>query len=150
MRKHALLQDNIVIEIKTANADDINFSAYQLVIDVHDLIIPPQVGWILDGNRLIPPPGQQVNIKDIIMSTIEHYQSVAPALLRDLYATNTLLGITAQQSDQIFEEYSDVLIRLTQGAFPTAIYRLQQKEPSGFVTQEMIDEWISKIQALLL
>lgn len=46
-------------------------------------------------------------------------------------------------------QYSDVITRISQGAFPSAIYRLQQKRPSGFVTQTMINNWISKIQAYI-
>jgi hypothetical protein len=47
----------------------------------------------------------------------------------------------------MFIDYSDVLLCITQGAFPTAIHILQQKSPTGFVTQPMIDAWIAKIQA---
>lgn len=150
MRKYAFLAENVVTKIESLGDDNLDFSSYQLVLDIEDLIVQPQVGWILNGNHLVPPPSEQANIKEIIKATIKHYQSVAPELLRDMYATNTLLGITAAQSDNVFREYADVLLMLTQGAFPTAIYRLQQKEPSGFVTQEMLDAWILKIQQAMV
>jgi hypothetical protein len=84
-----------------------------------------------------------------IQAKLSYYQSLAPALLKQLYAENTLAGITTVQSNQMFDDYADVVIRLTEGAFPTAIARLQEKGPSGFVTQTLIDNWIIKIQAAM-
>jgi hypothetical protein len=84
-----------------------------------------------------------------IQAKLSWYQSLAPDLLKQLYAENTLAGITTVQSNQMFDDYADVVIRLTEGAFPTAIARLQEKGPSGFVTQTLIDNWIIKIQAAM-
>lgn len=92
-----------------------------------------------------PPPG----MPEIVYDKISSYRRLAPNLLTELYRDNTLAGITVQQSDQMFDEYFDVLLRIKEGCFPTAIYRLQQKTPSGFVTQDMINSWIRKIQAYL-
>lgn len=148
MRKHAILDDNVVVKIM--NLDEETYvkeaSYHQLIIDIEDLVVPPQLGWVLVGNQLAPPPGQSVAIKDLVKARIKYYQESAPELLRDLYAQNTLLGITVQQSDQMFQDYQDVLIRIREGAWPTAVYRLSQKQPSGFVTQDMINNWIEMIQ----
>ena len=85
----------------------------------------------------------------MVQEKLDQYQKAAPGLLRELYATNTLQGITVAQSDALFDEYQDVIMRLAQGAFPTALYRLAQKAPSGFVTQEMLYKWTLQIQACL-
>jgi len=148
MRKHAILDDNIIVEIMDLDEETYvkEASYHQLIIDIQDLVVPPQVGWILVGNQLSPPPGQSVAIKDLVKAKIKYYQESAPELLRDLYAQNTLLGITVQQSDQMFQDYQDVLIRIREGAWPTALYRLSQKQPSGFVTQDMINTWTEMIQ----
>lgn len=84
-----------------------------------------------------------------ISGIIKQKQLVAPELLIELYATNVLSGITTEQSDALFDSYSDVIIRIKEGSFPTALYRLQQKEPEGFVTQELLDAWITKIQSYI-
>jgi hypothetical protein len=60
------------------------------------------------------------------------------------------LGITAAQSHAMFVAYSDVLLAIREGAFPTALYALQQKQPDGFVTQEMIDSWIQILQSKMI
>jgi len=152
MRTYAFLKENIVDKVETI--DEIQFieqsKNYQLIVDVHDYIITPQVGWVLVGNSIIPSAEQQIPIKEKIKATIKHYQEVSKDLLIDLYADNTLLGITSAQSSQMFDDYSDVVVCICQGAFPTAIYKLQQKTPSGFVTQQMIDSWISRIQSQLV
>jgi len=84
-----------------------------------------------------PPP----NIQALVEQRIEGYQLKAPALLRSLYAANTVAGISTAQSDQMVDDYEDVIIRIREGLFPTALHRLQMKRPSGFVTQAMLDNW---------
>lgn len=149
MRKYAILDNNTVTEILDLDDEGCRREAtyHSVVVDIQDFIVQPQLGWILNGNQLIPPPSQAVNLKELVKARIKLYQDSAPELLRDFYATNTLLGLTVQQSDQLFADYQDVLVRLREGAWPTAIYRLSQKEPMGFVTEEMISNWVSLIQS---
>jgi hypothetical protein len=90
-----------------------------------------------------------ISIKEIIIDKLKDYTQASDALVSSLKADNTLAGISLAQSAQMFDDFGDILQMLREGAFPTAIYRLQQKSPSGFVTQDMINNWISKIQAAL-
>lgn len=142
MNKYAILEEFIVVEIIESDNED-PFLMNKLVVDITDLLIQPQKGWILSGNKLIPPAS--VNITEIVRCKIKKFQELAPELIIQIYITNTLLGITTQQSDQMFEDFSDVLSRLREGAWPTALYRLSLKQPSGFVTQQMLDSWRSVI-----
>lgn len=152
MRKYAILDNNIVTEILDLEDEECihKSSSHQMLVDVQDLIIPPQIGWMLSGNTLIPPPNQVVDLKELVKARIKFYQDSAGELLRELYATNTLLGLTVTQSDQMFEDYSDVLMRIREGAWPTAVYRLSIKEPSGFVTQQMLTNWSNLIQSRII
>lgn len=152
MRKYAILDNNVVTEIEDLDDAGVQHEASyrQLLIDITDLLIQPQIGWVLVGNQLAPPASQAVALKDLIKARIKYYQDNASDLLRDLYADNTMLGITDQESDEMFSDYSDVLMRIREGAWPTALYRLAQKQPSGFVTQEMLDNWIALIQSRML
>jgi hypothetical protein len=152
MRKYAILNNDAVEEVKSLDEAGVQEVARrsQLVLDVHDLLIQPQSGWILVGNQLQPPPSQALDLPSLVRSRIKFYQDQAPELLRELYTENTLLGITTAQSDQMFEDFKDVLIRLREGAWPTALYRLAQKQPSGFVTQTMIDRWAALITSRML
>jgi len=148
MKKYALIQNYKVVVIKEIEDEDFQGISknYESIVDVTDFIITPQVGWLLDGNKVVPDAQHAITIKQMIVAKILSYQKVSADLLTELYADNTLTGMTVSQSNAMFEEYSDVIIRLSQGAFPTAIYSLQQKTPSGIVTQENIDNWIAKIQ----
>jgi hypothetical protein len=152
MRKHAIIDDNTVVEIKVISESEFSDLArkHQLILDIQDLLVQPEVGWVLVGNQLQPSESEMPDLPKLIKSRIKYYQDNASELLRDLYAENTLLGITVEQSDQMFEDFEDVLIRLREGAWPTALYRLSQKQPSGFVTQEMINRWSAIIASRML
>jgi len=92
---------------------------------------------------------KQLTIQEIVLNKLAQYEITAEQLIRELKRDNTLAGITVQQSDQMFDDFADVLLRLREGAFPTAVYRLSQKAPSGFVTQQLIDAWVAKIKNYL-
>jgi len=64
MRKHAILDNNIVVEVSDINDAEyeVLIKTHQLLIDVQDFAITPQVGWILDGNKLVPPSSEQTPI----------------------------------------------------------------------------------------
>lgn len=94
-----------------------------------------------------PPPS--ITIADIIKNKILEYEILAPKLLREVKAANTLNGITVEQSAQMFEEYAPIMIAVREGAFPTALYMLQQKQPSGFMTQERIDQLIAIVKTYI-
>lgn len=92
---------------------------------------------------------ETIPINVVIQSRILDYRKTADKLLTELYSENTLAGISVAESDALFDEYQDVILRIQQGAFPTALHRLSQKTPSGFVTQEILDRWSSRIREYL-
>lgn len=101
--------------------------------------------WALKLSMFSQPPSS-ISMKELVQNKILKYRSTATQLLTEMYAENTLAGITLQQSDDMFSEYADVILRIQQGAFPSALYRLSQKIPSGFVTQELLDNWARRIR----
>lgn len=151
MRTYAFLRNNIVASVQEISDEEfvsIN-SQYELAVDISDYIITPVPGYILSGNKLIPAPGQELTMKEIVKCRIKLYRSRAKDLLVDLYATNTLSGMTTPQSEASFELHGDVIFCLNEGAWPTAIYRINKKVLSGAITQETADVWIALIQANL-
>lgn len=87
--------------------------------------------------------------QQIVYDKITQYERTAPALLREIKTSNTLSGITVAQSAQMFSDFQSALSAIREGAFPTAIYILQNATPSGFVTQPMINDMIARISAKL-
>lgn len=149
MALFAQVKNNEVFKVAELETDEDFYSASSesdLIVDVTDLVITPAIGWVLSGNKLVPAPGEELNVQEMIKSKLRHLQNEAPEILIEMYVQNTLLGITTQQADQMFDDYNDILIRIKEGAWPTALYRLSQKTPSGFVTQEMLDNWIALLE----
>lgn len=95
----------------------------------------------------LPPPNP--SIVDIVKNKIFQYEELAPKLLREVKASNTLQGITLEQSAQMFEEYAPIILAVKEGAFPTALHMLQQKQPSGFMTQERLNQFMEIIKTYI-
>jgi hypothetical protein len=93
------------------------------------------------------PP--EISLQQLVYERLEKYEKLAPRLLREIKTSNTLAGITTAQSDTMFSENYILLLEIREGAFPTALYRLQNTVPSGFMTQEMINDFIAKIMTYL-
>lgn len=106
-----------------------------------------------NSNGLSSPTSYEKSIEsntyDVVLQNVKSRQNEGLKILAELYALNIVNGITLSQSDQMFEDFNDVLTRVREGAFETAVYRLESKQPSGFVTQSMIDGWISLIESYL-
>lgn len=98
--------------------------------------------WTYVLNRYISPT---TPISQKVYDKLVQYERAAPGLLRDMKTSNTLAGITLAQSAQMFAEFQPLLLAIREGAFPTALYILQNTAPSGFVTQVIIDDMIAKI-----
>lgn len=96
---------------------------------------------------LYNPPAKPLS--QLVYDRLIKYERAAPAVLREIKTSNTLSGITLVQSAQMFADLGTILLAIREGAFPTAIYLLQQISPSGFVTQVMIDDMIARIQSKL-
>jgi hypothetical protein len=142
-REYAIINDFVVTAVQVLEEEQVleASQANQFAVDITDCTIKPVVGWVISGNQLIAPISAPTPITEIIKATIRKFQKAAPELLIQLYTANTLAGITTVQSDAMFTEYQDVLTCIREGAWPTALYRLNNKQPSGFVTQQMIDSW---------
>lgn len=118
---------------------------------IGDMELPDDTSEQVWAEKLAPyaaGPGS-LSMATIVSNKIMNYRKLAPGLLVDFYTQNTLAGITTAQSDQMFDDYADVLNRLREGCWPTALYRLQQKTPSGFVTQAILDAWVNLITSHL-
>lgn len=101
------------------------------------------------SNALQPYAQPPKKINEIVFDAIRDYQKMSSSLLAEIYTANRLAGLTTAQSDKLFDLYGDVILRIREGAFPTALYRLSQKTPQDFVTQELLDSWISKLKSYM-
>jgi len=107
----------------------------------------PNAGWTYDGVNLIPPPPKSPSQLDMLNKKIADYEELGPKLIRQIKINNTLAGITVEQSAQIIRDYGDILQMVNEGMFPTALYALQNAQPSGFATQDVLNSWIQLLQS---
>lgn len=120
-----------------------------LGVKIGELTLPSSTSeqeWGAALSAYAQPPK---STRDIIIEKIKDYKRISVNLIDELKADNTLNGITVEQSDELFDLLQDVLVRLREGAFPTALYRLEQKQPQGFMTQELLDNWKNIIKNYL-
>jgi len=142
---YAQIVEGLVHNVLLADSNHDIFAGDSNYVRIDNLDPIPQIAWKYDGETFSSPDAPPVY--DQIYARISQYQKSVVPLLTDIYVQNTINGITLQQSDQLFDDYSDVIMRLSQGAFPSALYRLSQKTPGGFVTQDMIDQWTEIIKS---
>lgn len=148
--KYVQINDGIVQNIILLEDESLShlFSeGYEFFLSIEGIDPEPQIGGVYNGSNFLPP--KDLPIKDKIFNTIRNYQKLSPSLLADIYTVNKLAGISLEQSDKMFDTFADVVLRIREGAFPTALYRLSQKVPEDFVTQELLDAWMSKIKGYL-
>jgi len=144
--RYAIIKENKVYNIIIAEAEFLNhLSNEESAVELRESD-RVEIGYSYDGESFTAPSQSMYNI---VFAKITAFRRAAPNLLTELYTENTLAGLTTAQSDKMFDDYFDVLIRIREGAFPTALYRLSQKSPEGFVTQELLDKWIDKIKSYL-
>jgi len=67
MRKYAFIENNIVVDIKELNDEQVqDESMKKLIIDIQDITPQPEINWLLVGNKLVSPsPISQVVPKSV-------------------------------------------------------------------------------------
>lgn len=95
-RKYAFLQDNKVLKIEDLEENDVREQAskFQGIVDIEDIAPQPQINWLLDGNKLIPPtplPIDATYIKQVIMNPAKKF---IDELMEQIIAENILMGVT--------------------------------------------------------
>lgn len=57
MTNYALLKDNVVTAVlELTDEEVVEHSRNCMIIDLTDYSLSPAVGWLLEGNRVVPPP----------------------------------------------------------------------------------------------
>jgi hypothetical protein len=156
MRKYAFLKDNIIVKIESVSDESISESAkeYQLVIDIEDDAISPEVNWILVGNELKSPN---------ILSTIDEItadqqknqrifgQKLSEILVDKMGARNlkfTLEGQTLNVAS-LLQALGSIKSLLDTGALKTARAIITQVKPSFTPYSDILDFAIAEITNFL-
>ena len=99
MNKYALLQNNIVVEIKDFNDEEIiealSDAKYNQIIDITNDNPTPGIGWMFNGSVIIPPVGVNGKIS-MIISRLAFRQRLTTTELVGIYvakANNPVLQL---------------------------------------------------------
>lgn len=125
--------------------DILNYSGNK----VGELSFPDDTSEEIWANALAPYAMPPISAEDMVISKIKNYKAACDDLLYNWKAANTLAGITLQQSADLLLLAQNVILALSQGMLPTAIYFAQQIEPAGFLTQDLKNQFIADLQAKL-
>jgi hypothetical protein len=126
MRKYALIKDNVVVSVETFGEDTYQEKAkeYQLIVDIEDMAVEPQVGWVLEGNQLKPfsenlSPEQREDIR--MRARFKVGNRVCDEAVVMISRRNKILGKTATEVNQIITTFMPIEQAMRKCALPTAL-----------------------------
>ena len=158
MRKHALINNNIVTAFVYINNDD-EYRDYannnQLVIDIEDDLTNIQLGYILQGNTLVPmntvPPTETTDLYQQITQRLFGLK-ILPDLIDQVGARNLRLAREQVPVDvvSLATQMSSIKILLEGGALKTVRGICSVIKPTFPHHADILDSAINKITNFLI
>lgn len=147
MRKYAVVNNNVVVSVELLDESQYRekAKASQLVIDIHDLAVEPQVGWVLDGNEL------KVALQDVSAEQLEDIRMrarfkvgnrVCDEAVIMISGRNKTLGKNSAQVNQIISTFMPIEQAMRKCALPTALGGINLMR-AGFPEYEDIFEYVA-------
>lgn len=133
----AIVNDNIVTEIKTISAEEYSDIKGQIVIDISEFSPMPEVGWKFDGTKLIGNP----------TST-----KITRLAMRQRFTTSEMLAIYTAAKTNVF--FQLLLDNLSVATFidlqrPDTVQGIMALVQAGIITAERANEILTKTPTYL-
>lgn len=150
MRKYAIVDNNVVIQIKEMDESEYMTLSrqHQLIIDITDMLPQPSLSWLLVGNALQAPSGSltQEQQLEIIVGQYRKYGEELSKVLNDkVGARNLMLGKTEAQISSLVTTLISIGTLLEKGALKTARTVMQQVNPGFSEYSDIFDYGIDAI-----
>lgn len=131
MRKFALVNNNIVTEIKTLTEDDYRQETLsnQTVVDIEDITPQPMINWVLNGNKLeFPQGGSEREILETALAEekITFGIQLARKAVVKIGVRNKILNKNGEQVSLILNSLLPIKLLLETGALGTARFACLQ------------------------
>jgi hypothetical protein len=125
--KHAILDNNVVVEIVDISEDEIHDVArnVQMLISIDDMTPQPGIGWVLDGNRLSPKPLLQQSVA----AAIQFGKSLKDDVTARIGARNLILNKSEADIAVLVSQLINIGFVLEGGALKTARGIIQLIKP---------------------
>jgi len=126
MKKYAVLNNNIVTEIALLETEDSIAKAMvsQMVVDVDDLLIQPEIGWVLVGNEIKPasPLSAEARLIKIMQMRFKFGNQLADLMVQKMSIRNVTLIAAGQTMNinAVIQTFSGIEAALRKCAIPTA------------------------------
>lgn len=155
MKKYAFLIDNTVVKIETIdeNQYEDEIKSHDCIIDVDDMAITPEIGWVLAGNKLVSnyiPAGTQLD--DIQQASQQKFgQKILIPYINKLGSRNLKLtreGVTVDVA-VMASQMSLLKLLLETGALKTAKGLSYQMRASHLNHSDILNEIIAEIANFL-
>ncbi len=154
MRKYALLRENFVVSIESL--DEIQYrekcKEYQLIIDVEDLAVQPDIGWVLDGNSAKPYSSSMSESEKEDKKMRARFRignAICDEAVIKISARNRALAKTSAEVSAIITNFMPIEMALRKCALPTALGGIIQMKPAYTEYEDIFNEIINKINAYL-
>lgn len=151
----AFLRNNVVQIVKSVEDAEYHqtMKTHDLGIDVEDLAVQPQVGWLLAGGRLVSP---YANPTEIVMAKVQGYKKFSSNVMDEFIVENIVLGITQQGKTRLVgETMKDLTYWLERCSMNEALAEIENiksritPEMAPFITEARMNVFRDKILVFL-
>jgi hypothetical protein len=153
MRKHAFIKDSVVEKIDFISTEQYyDFSRYyHNIIDIEDVIPQPEVGWILEGNKLIS--NSQLESSFFVQQKTQRLwgQSYISEAIDKIGERNLDLSAAGQivNTASLLQNMGTIKELMSTGALKTARGFCLQIAPSYPIYRDIIEKVAEDIQNFL-
>lgn len=149
MRKHAILDNNVVVEVKSIDEQEYSelILKHQLLVDIEDMFPQPEIGWLLEGSTLIPMEElteEQREIQSAGKKRVEGLR-ISNKCIDLIGARNKILVKNTQQIVAVLTALSPIRALLETGALGTARASIMQVSASYTDYTDIFESAIDEI-----
>lgn len=156
MRKYAIVHDNVVVEIEQLSDSEVISKANycQCLIDIEDQIPEPEIGWVLQGNTLVPANTLLTNDEQDLFQQCSQRKFGLALLTRavdKIGARNLKLTREGTPADvaALANQMAAIKLLLEGGALKTARTVCTMIKPVFLLHEDILQEVINEINSFL-
>lgn len=131
MKKYALVKNDVVISVEMLTEDAYRQKSMecQVIVDISELVIEPEIGWVLEGNAL-RPHSSNISLEKIEDTKMRNRFKVGNKVCDEaivlISGRNRMLEKNSTQVNQIITTFTPIELAMRKCALPTALLGIAQ------------------------